>query len=56
MIKEILNIMDRFYIDYLKLLKLTLLLDFKNISKYRKVYILAKIMRCEDEKDKNRII
>ena len=55
MTKEILKIMDRFYLDYLNELRLKLSKN-KNISKYRKVYILAKIMRCEDEKDKNRII
>ena len=49
MIKDILKIMDRFYIEYLKRLKLKLLLESKGISKYRKVYILAELMRCEDE-------
>ena len=55
MIKEILEIMDKYYADYLHELRLKLSKN-KNISKYRKVYLLAKIMRCEDEKNKNRII
>ena len=49
MIKEILKIMDKFYIEYLNEIKLKLLLDSNKISKYRKVYIFAELMRCEDE-------
>ncbi len=54
MIKEILEIMDRLYIEYLNELKLKLLLESKGISKYRKVYIFAELMRCEDEQRRNR--
>ena len=45
MIKDILKIMDKFYIEYLNEIKLTLLLESKKVSKYRKVYILAELMR-----------
>ena len=47
--KDILKIMDKFYIEYLNEIKLTLLLDSNKISKYRKVYIFAELMRCEDD-------
>ena len=48
MIKEILEIMDKYYADYLCELRLKLSKN-KKISKYRKVYLLAELMRCEDD-------
>ena len=43
MSKEILETMNKIYIDYLRKQ-----LKRKDISKYRKVYILAELKRCED--------
>ena len=55
MIKEILEIMDKYYADYLCELRLKLSKN-KKISKYRKVYILAELMRCKNEIRRNRKI